>query len=490
MAFRIAWWLVLIMAVGLRIALFSGYGLGDDPNYYAAYHGILNGRFDPDVAYDLRFTFAYPVVWSMRLFGVTEWAFVGFVTMCSVANVLIVYRLARQEWDRGTALIAMTLMAVLPLEVTTATLFVIDVPLSTYCYAALWLFRLALETDADSPIRRDASAVLAGLLLFAGYIAKQWALLAGVIFAWEYFRQPHRGHRAAVLCAATLAVAIAAYVGWQWRRFDDPLHDFHAVRRVAYFEPLKWRVVTDYSRMLILPSQYRTWFAGWYPHALLALAVLFAHRVSAAGKWLLFFLIELAALSAMPSHRENGQWVQLVPHIFRYLCFLSIPLTLALTAYVRELLRVTGRFGVVVVGVGLVIFVRQAVELSRPTRDAFGEQRRVGAYLLATFPRARFASDYGFYGRMANFGGRPIRFIQIRGETPDVRSREFMGLTDAIVITGGARLPWYGCVHCAANIFGTKPPPSWQVAAILPAPVTPYRIEPLVVWRVPARTGG
>jgi 4-amino-4-deoxy-L-arabinose transferase-like glycosyltransferase len=489
-ALRIAWWLVVLMAIGLRVALFSGYGLGDDPNYYAAYRNIdLRGHFDPDIAYDLRLTFAYPVVWSMQLFGVTEWAFVGFVTACSVANVLVVYGLARQDWDRGTALVAMTLMAVLPLEVTTATLFVIDVPLATYCYAALWLYRLALRTDAGAPVRRDASAVLAGLFLFAGYIAKQWAVLVGVIFACEYFLRPHRSRRAAALCAGTLVTAIAIHAGWQWRRFGDPLHDFHTVRSVAYFEPLKWAVVTDYARMLMLPSEYRTWFMGWYPHALFALALAFLHRVRAAGKWLLFFLVELAALSAMPSHRENGHWVQLVPHIFRYLCFLSIPLVLALTAYVRELLLVAGRIGVVAVGIALVIFVQQAIDLSRPTRDAFGEQRRVSAYLLATFPRANIASDYGFYGRMENFDldGRPRRFIQIRGETPEVRRGEFMGLSDAIVVTGGARLPWYGCVRCAANISGTSPPPSWQMMAFLPAPVTPYRIEPFVVWRVPPR---
>lgn len=490
-AFGIAWWLVLGMAIGLRIALFSGYGLGDDPNYYSAYHDIyVRGWYDPNAAYDLRFTFAYPVVWSMKLFGVTEWAFVGFVTLCSVANVVIVYGLARQDWDRGTALVAMTLMAVMPIEVTTATLFAIDVPLATYCYAGLWLYRAAIRAGRDAPVRRDAAAVLAGGFLFAGYIAKQWALVVGVIFAWEFLVRPRAAWRTALVCGGTLVAAIALYVGWEWRRFGDPLHDFHTVRRVAIFEPITWRVATDYSKMLLLPSDYHTWFASWYPHALLGLAVLFAHRVRAAGKWLLFFVVELAALSAMPSHRENGHWVLLVPHIFRYLCFISIPLVLALTAYAREVLRAGGRAGVVLVGILLVIAVRHAVELSWPTRDAFGEQRRVVAYLLATFPKARFASDYGFYSRMANFdfkGQQPGRFVEIRGERPDVRAGEFLRLTDVIAITGGARLPWYGCVRCAANIFGTRPPPTWQVAAVLPAPVTLYRLEPIVVWRVPPR---
>jgi 4-amino-4-deoxy-L-arabinose transferase-like glycosyltransferase len=478
--------LVLLAAIGLRVAFFSGYGLGDDPNYFAAYHRIYQrGTFDPRVAYDLRFTFSYPVVWFLKAFGVQEWSFVGFVTTCSVANVLLVYAIARQEWDRGTALIAMTLMAVLPLEVTTATLFANDVVLATYCYAALWLYRAGCSERIGQG-RRDMAAILAGVLLFAGYLTKQWGLIVGAIFACEALARPRATWRASLLCLNTLATLVTLYLGAQWYFFGDPLHDFHVVRRVSYFHPHSWPVVTDYSKMLLLPSEYGTWFAGWYPHLLLTLAVLFVHRLRKAGKWLLYFLVELAALSAMPSHREDGHWVLLVPHIFRYLCFLSIPLVLALTAYVRELLLVGGRTGVVLVGAALVLFVKQSADLSWPTRDAFGEQRRVGDYLLKRYPVERFASDSGFFSRMANFrlGGVHTRFVEIVGNTPEARAGQYLQLRDVVVITGGARLPWYGCVRCATSIGDFSPLPSWRLVAALPGPQTPYRREPLLVWRV------
>jgi hypothetical protein len=197
--------------------------------------------------------------------------------------------------------------------------------------------------------------------------------------------------------------------------------------------------------------------------------------------------LELAALSAMPSHREKGHWVILIPHIFRYLCFLSIPLTLALTAYVRQLLRLTGRGGVVLVGAALVLFVKQAADLSWPTRDAFSEQRLANAFLMSTFPRERFASDFGFFGRLANFdleGRQYHRFVQIRGETEETRKPELLALEDIVVITGGARLPWYGCIRCAASIVGFKVPPTWRPVAIIPRALTPYRRESLIIWRV------
>jgi 4-amino-4-deoxy-L-arabinose transferase-like glycosyltransferase len=499
LAFGLAWCAVLGVAVFLRVALFSGYGLGDDPNYYGAYHGMyLTGRLDPDLAYNLRYTFSYPVVWFMKLFGVTEWGFVGFVTLCSVLNVVIVYGLARQEWDRGTALIAMLLMAVLPLEVMTATLFVIDVPLATYCYAALWCYRAAWNGETRTA-GRVLTACLAGVLLFAGYLAKQWGLLVGLVFAGEALRRPRATWRASALCAGALVSLVALYVAGEWYLLGDPLWDFHTIRPVfagaearpgpgaaAGYEPLSWQNTTDYAQMLFWPTQYGTWFAGWYPHVLLALAILLPHRIGAAGKWLGYFLLQLVALSAMPSHRENGQWFILIPHIFRYLCFLSIPLVLALTAYVREVLRIGGRLGVVLVAALVVFFVQQGVALSRPTRDAYGEQRRANAYLLVHFPTERFASDSGFYSRMASFDleGRYDRFTELRAEDLPARAEELRRLSNLILITGGARLPWYGCIRCAANLATLEPLPWWTAVATLPGDVTPYRMEPLRIWRV------
>src|SRR6185503_1220658 len=101
-------------------------------------------------------------------------------------------------------------------------------------------------------------------------------------------------------------------------------------------------------RMLFRANEYGSYFAGFYPHALLVLAVVLLLRLFRAGKWLVYTAVLLAAMAAMPSHRVDGQWVVLVPHIFRYLCLLSIPLCLALTAYARELLLPPSRWRLVV----------------------------------------------------------------------------------------------------------------------------------------------
>jgi hypothetical protein len=487
---RLAWWTILALAVGLRVALFSGYGLGDDPNYFSAYGGILrDGTWNEHAAYDFRFTFWAGVVAFLKLFGTTEWGWVGFITLCSVLNVPLTYALARQEWERPWAMLAMLLIAVFPLEVLTSTLFAVDIPLATYCYAGLWLYRVGCDRRRRPP-ERTAAAVGAGLLLFAGFSAKQWGVLIGAIVAIEALVGLRETWRTSLVTGGTFVALLAGYFGWQWVHFGDPLYDVHLVRSVALFRPHTWKNQTDYLAMLFAPSAYGTWFAGWYPHALVLLALVFAARVRRTGKWFLYFVIELVLLSAAPSHYDaaKGGWVILVPHIFRYLCFLSIPLCLALASYLREVGRSWGTPGLVATAALVAWTVVQAVALCAPTRDTFGEQRRANAIILSTYPDEIVWSDFGFLGRLETFAPDrrgPARGHEIRAEDPAGQARELGQVTDGVVVTGGARLPWYGCIRCAVSVASFRPPPTWRLVAMYrEAEMTPYRREPLRIWRV------
>jgi len=487
---RVAWWTILAFAIGLRVALFSGYGLGDDPNYFSAYSTILrDGTWNEHTAYDFRFTFWPGVLAFLKLFGTSEWGWVGFITLCSVLNVPLTYALARQEWERPWAMLAMLLIAVFPLEVVTSTLFAVDVPLATYCYAGFWLYRVGCDHRRRPP-QRMAAAVAAGLLLFAGFSAKQWGILIGAIVAIEALVGLRDTWRTSLVTAGTFVALLAGYYGWQWIRFHDPIYDVHLVRSVSYFRPHTWKNQTDYLAMLFAPSAYDTWFAGWYPHALVVLALVFAARVRRAGKWILYFVVELVLLSATPSHYDaaKGGWLILVPHIFRYLCFLSIPLCLALAAYLREVGRSWRTPGLVATAALVAWTVVQAIALAGPTRDAFEEQRRANALILSTYPDETVWSDFGILGRLEAFAPDrrgDARGHELRAETPAEQARELGQVTDGVVVTGGARLPWYGCIRCAPSIASFRPPPTWRlVSTYREAGMTPYRREPLRIWRV------
>src|SRR4029453_1949884 len=187
-----------------------------------------------------------------------------------------------------------------------------------------------------------------------------------------------------------------------------------------------------------------------------------------------------------PSHYDKGQWWLLIPHIFRYLCFISIPLCLALAGYLRELIRWRPAPGLAFTAALLVWTVVQAVHLSWPTRDAFGEQRRANALILSTFPDEGVWSDFGFLERISSFApDRRGRIREIKPEEPVAQARELAKVTDGIVVAGGARLPWYGCIRCALSVSAFTPPPTWTLVTMYgEAEIGPYRKEPLPIWRV------
>jgi len=486
--FRGAWALVFGFGVALRLLLWSGFGLGDDPNYFFAYHGIYqSGVIDPHAAYDFRFAFWIPVVLSMKLLGPSEVGFTAFVTLCSFANLVLIYLLARQEWERPHALLAMALLAVFPLEVVCSTLFVIDIPLATYAFAAFWLYRRALE-DARTPRARLGCAVASALLLFLAYSAKQWAVLIAPLFVFESLRDLRRSWLPALVTGGGFLALAAAYFAWQRVRFGDAFYDIHLVRSVAIFLPHSRDILLDYPRMLWLRNEHGSYFAGWYPHALALLAVVCVTRSLRAGKWLLYFLVLLAGLAAAPSHREHGQWVVLVPHIFRYLAFLSLPLCLAVAAYLRELLAWRRAAGIGCAAALLVLGVVQCVALSRPTRDAFGEQRRVLA-VLRDFPEEPVWCDGDLSWRLMDFApsaqeARRSRWL--RSEDAVRRQAEFAAIKEGLVVTGGSRLPWYGCIRCTANLGDFQVPPTWTLLREFDGPITGYRDEPRRLWRVSA----
>jgi hypothetical protein len=486
----VLWAAVFGAGVALRLLLFSGYGLGDDPNYFIAFNMIEKaGTYYPSDPYQMRFGIWVPVVIAMKLFGQTELGFVGGMLLCSIFNLALVYLLARQEWEWPYALLAMALLAVCPLDVLCSTLFANDMMLGTWCFTAFFLYRKAI-LETTRPAVRRASAVASGLFLLFGFVTKPWVSLMLPIFAaeasWHW-----RAWRVTVVTGLSTAVFVGSYVAWQQFRFGDPLYHINVAKPLAIFMPYSRDLMLDYPRMLFLPNQYGARFAGFYPHLVLGLGALFVLRSPAAAKWLLYLAVLLLGLTALPAGRRDGQWVTLVPHIFRYLAFVSIPLCLALAAWLREACRWRPALGVVVIVVILGVSVAQSVAVTEPTRDAFGEQRRAIA-VLRQFPDEPVVSDDHFLARIAHFewkDRRGERAVPLRREGAR-RAVEYAAVTESMVVTGGGRLPWYGCPTCNSNLGAFDPPRTWTlVAAFEDRPITGYRLEPLRVWRVSEASG-
>src|SRR5262249_29708429 len=71
----------------------------------------------------------------------------------------------------------------------------------------------------------------------------------------------------------------------------------------------------------------------------------------------------------------------------------------------------------------------------------------------------------------------------LRSEDPVRRQAEFAAIKEGLVVTGGSRLPWYGCIRCTANVGDYQVPPTWTLIRELDAPITGYRDQHRRIWR-------
>src|SRR5262245_26010655 len=110
------------MAIGLalRLALWSGYGLGDDPILRAQFVSLHNGNLIPDNQ-GYRVTWWLPTLISTRFFGITENGLIWPITIFSMLGIGVVYAIGHQLYGRAGAVIAALLLLVHPFDVAWAT---------------------------------------------------------------------------------------------------------------------------------------------------------------------------------------------------------------------------------------------------------------------------------------------------------------------------------------------------------------------------------
>src|SRR6185369_3648273 len=100
-------------------------------------------------------------------------------------------------------------------------------------------------------------------------------------------------------------------------------------------------------------------------------------------------------------------------------------------------------------------------------RETYSEQRRAIAF-LRKYPDDPVLMDVSLGGRFAyfelHFTGFE-RYRTIKGEHPPERAREYAAVTDGMVVTGGARNPWYNCFPCLGYLDQLDVPPTWSLEA-------------------------
>jgi hypothetical protein len=167
---------ILLAGLIVRIVFFTGISASDPLGYAEYAYKIATGSFvfEPH-HYNTRFAVTAPVGFFFRLFGVGVGPAVLWPMICSLATILLVYRLGLALEGRRTGLIAATLFAFLPLDIALASDLFPEGVMTAMMTLAVYSFHRGYHGTAG----RSSTVVLliGGAALWAAYSAKMLGVL-------------------------------------------------------------------------------------------------------------------------------------------------------------------------------------------------------------------------------------------------------------------------------------------------------------------------
>jgi hypothetical protein len=488
-------WILGLMAIalGARLAWWSGYGLGDDVLYRHFTFSILENRIvQPDnTAY--RFSWWFPMALSCRLLGLSEVGIIVPITVVSTLGIGLVYALGKTLWGRAGGVVAALLLIVHPLDFAWSTMLASDVFTSFYSGLAIYLVLRAL--DQDDPAWRRRSWIWAAASLWLAYHSKVSAVLLGpplALLAWRRRARLDRQCLAFVWTAAALfgGSALVAFVFT-----GDPLAPYHAelsfqglVGKIA----VEWhRLTADvfwaHPRTLFRPNQYGDLLHSVYPHLLVAFVLLGTPLGLRSSLDVFVWLVVVFLGMQFNIQYVDGVWVSGFRnvrhgHVFVY------PLVLLIAGYLLALRGRVPRVAAVVVAALVAFGGWQSVSAAEKTHVSFAD-RRAACEFLATLPSGRVYSDFQINTWASILNARFAHtFEELHSFDAAQRKAKIASITSGYLVTGGGREPYYGCIDCiprASEVTG----PQWRLLLEVPGPREPtrWRPEPLRVWQAVAQ---
>lgn len=477
---------ILLGGLILRWVLFCGDGLGDDPNYFHSFKNIYDGYILNDPYYH-RFSYWVPHVLIWKIFWINEFTFILPILLSSIGCIYLVYLIVKDMLDLETGLIAATLIAVNPFEVLNATLISTDVNLSLYILLSVYFFIIAQKEY------NKLYFPLSSLFAFFSFVNKPFGLYVLPILTIFFFRK--EGFKfnnilkywffIAVISGLFLSLFIAC-----WILIGDPLTYITIYYTKAPFHHSKIDLyqLKIYPKQMFFKNEFGERLHGFHFYSVLV-CFLFIRRkdwqkIAAILAWFLmiFFLVEF-----LP-HRIENFTPHTAPRIFRYFVIV-IPPSILFVSYFWNKLRIEHKNAFALLfGMYVILSVFWSCDSTRIARIAFGEVRSAikylknlgdvdiysDWYLISKIQRLEYAGNYN-----------PKLHFWTNAETPEAWERKFLSVRKGYVVTGGPRLPYYGCYRCIPNMDKFTPPANWQLIKEFNKDLyPPWKTEPLRIWYV------
>jgi len=491
-------WLLMLLitavAMALRFAWYSGYGLGDDILVrHAVAHYLQTGN-PPGANFTYRFTWWVPTVLLAGRYGLGEMAMVLPNVIADVFLFPVGYALGKACFGRAAAIVAALLLAVTPLDFAWATMVTPDIMLTVALGGImLCVLRGAEETRRG---RRALLLVLAVVLSWIAFHVKGAAAFIALPVLYTFWRH-RRAYGWSVLwffVVAAVVFGLTGYGYWLWK--GDPFFAANSEMQAqglsgpeaAKFHQLTPYVFWYFPNALVWPNQYGNLIFGLLPHALVLFALTgwaWGARLRAPEMW--WFLLVMFAAMQFNIQRTDGVWVAGFRNV-RHVHMWILPLAVLVAGYVGALYVRWQRVGAVVAVALVAVGLSHSIDTAELTAVSFDDRREACRFIYGLPPKPTY-SDFQietWCAVLVPAGEMPRAHVTMHWNGIERRT-EFEKITEGYVVTGGGREPHYGCIDCVPLESELPADRSrWKLLKRFPRNLKPvrWRAEDVAVWEV------
>jgi len=501
---HIFWFILALLlwglAIPLRLTYFSGYGLGDDPNFSSTpLNFIDSGSLNFDDHHTNRLGMFIGQIASYLLFPINDYSFVLPIFLASLGVHGISLFMVKTLFYNRMAFWVSLFMLVTPFETLASTSFAPDYIVSFFSILAVWGLVQGIRSKNKMVLILSGSSLgfailtkLSAILIFpslgiAGLLAIRW--IKHWKLCWVWFL---------IGFVSIISIISLVYLNIH----GDPFHWFrhraippegHDVTNMLF------HTLTVYPKYLYYLDNYQNWMfglTGWLGLMGVICAVFWlkAKKHSTGVIVVLLGFLYLLILNFLP-HKIDFNAYYSHPRIFRYLPLVT-PYIYMAAGLLFEFLLKSRYVHVKFIAVGVSIYVvafslYQTPKVSEPSWSSNSDGRLLSSF-FRTNPLPKGSMIYADFWNCSRLHG--MNYPEswkwtMNCETPNTRQEKnqyLNSIKDGYVITGGGSLAWYSSFSWVLNISNTdfQPNKHWRLLHEIPGESKPWRKESMKIWRV------
>ncbi len=451
--------LIVLLALGLRLAFYTGPIGSDDHDYYLAAYQIYEGTYHPSGNYWMtRYGMLLPIAASYELFGTNEFSAALWPMLSALGAVVVCFFLGKSVLNARTGLLAALLLAFYPLDIHYSGLILPDIPLSFLMAASVLAFIRAGRSERYRP----ALFFLSGLLLAIAYSCRSMAviLIPFLLIYTAFFEKKLRSSHL-LFVAGFLAVVFSESLYYVMNGLS-PLHNFRLNAKAAIAVNTSGECSTSQWYYPTVVFQNLTVFGPYFFLFVPAMILGAVKRergalILLAWAGTILLILQFGVVSLHP----------LIPivKVRKFLNFATVPLML-LAAWALMQLRGWYRSAVVVAVLGTSLYLLKPYSYSSNMTPELcgGNMRKVEEYLRTMPPKPIYADlrTTAILRITSGFKLKPDRFHNLY----DVRSADQLANCYVIINSYYARFdqqnPYVKVPYFVAN-YPQGVPLSWKM---------------------------